>query len=417
MDKLLVKGNKRINGRIRNQTSKNAVLAMLAASILTDKEVVIRKCPKITDVDNMAKILVELGCKVKWEDDSLVIDCSSAHNHEIPHSLAKELRSSIFMLGPILGRFHKAKVAYPGGCDIGIRPIDLHIKGFKALNIDIDESGDTISCDGKDIRGNIIHLDFPSIGATENIMMAAVLAEGTTVIKNAAKEPEIVDLQNFINAMGGRIRGAGSSTIEIEGVKELGSVEYTPIPDRIVAGTYLIAAAITGGSIEVENCHPEHIYSLITKLRESTCKVEYFNDKIYLTAPKTLQSIHKIETMPFPGFPTDLQAQILALMTVANGTTLIVENIFETRYKHVAELLKMGAKITVKDRMAIVRGVSKLHGANVYAHDLRGGAALVIAGLAADGLTQINDVHHIERGYEDLAGTLQSVGADIKRIS
>lgn len=416
MDKLLVKGNKKINGRIRNQTSKNAVLAMLAASILTDKEVVIRNCPKITDVENMAKILVELGCGVKWEDDALVIDSSTASKSEIPHSLAKELRSSIFMLGSILGRFHKAKVAYPGGCDIGIRPIDLHIKGLKALNIDIEETGDTICCDGKEIRGSIIHLDCPSVGATENIMMAGVLAEGTTVIKNAAKEPEIVDLQNFINAMGGKIRGAGSSTIEIEGVKQLGRVEYTPISDRIVAGTYLISAAITGGSIEVENCHVEHIYSLITKLRESTCKVEYFNDKIYLKAPKTLQSIHKIETMPFPGFPTDLQAQILALMTVANGTSLIVENIFETRYKHVAELVKMGAKITVKDRMAIVRGVPKLYGANVYAYDLRGGAALVIAGLAADGLTQINDIHHIDRGYEDLAGTLQSLGADIKKI-
>lgn len=417
MEKLIVKGNRKLSGKINVQTSKNAVLPILAASILTNKKVILNKCPKIIDVFNMLKILEELGCNVKWEEDTVIIDSSNACKSEIPQNLAKELRSSIFMLGSILGRFHNAKVAYPGGCDIGIRPIDLHIKGLSLLNVKIEENGGTLYCDGKDIKGAIIHLDCPSVGATENIMMAAVLAQGSTIIRNAAKEPEIVDLQNFINAMGGKIKGAGSSTIEIEGVKKLDGVEYTPISDRIVAGTYLIAVAMTGGKVELENCCNEHIYSLITKLRESTCKIEYFNDKIYLSSPKQLQSIHTIETMPYPGFPTDMQAQLLSLTTIAEGTSLIIENIFETRFKHVAELIKMGAKVTVRDRMAIVRGVSKLNGAEVWAHDLRGGAALLLAGMAAEGVTEINDVYHIDRGYENVTDIMQNLGADVKRIS
>ena len=416
MEKLLVKGNNKINGKISIQTSKNAVLPILAASILTDKKVIIHKCPKIIDVYNMIRILKELGCKVKWNDSSIIIDSQQANKSEIPHNLAKELRSSIFMLGSILGRFHTAQVAYPGGCDIGIRPIDLHIKGLSALNVKIEESGGTLYCDGKDLKGDNIHLDCPSVGATENIMMAAVLASGKTIIRNAAKEPEIVDLQNFINKMGGKITGAGSSTIEIQGVKKLNGVEYTPIFDRIVAGTYLIATAMTGGKIEIDNCYAEHIYSLITKLKESTCKIEYFNDKIYLVAPKKLQSIHTVETMPYPGFPTDLQAQILSLTTIADGTSIIIENIFETRFKHVGELIKMGAKITVRDRMAIIRGVNRLNGTQVYAHDLRGGAALILAGLCGDGVTEINDVYHIDRGYENITGLLQKLGVDIKRV-
>lgn len=415
MEKLIVKGNNKLSGKVSVQTSKNAVLPMLAASILTDKKVVINKCPKISDVYNMIRILNELGCVTKWEDSSVIIDSSNACKSEIPQNLAKELRSSIFLLGSILGRFHYAKVAYPGGCDIGIRPIDLHIKGLSLLNVKVEESGGILYCDGKDIKGGTIHLDCPSVGATENIMMAAVLANGKTVIRNAAKEPEITDLQNFINKMGGKIKGAGSSTIEIQGVKKLGGVEYTPIPDRIAAGTYLIAAAMTGGKIEMECCC-EHIYSLITKLKESSCKTEYFNDKIYLSAPKRLQSIHTVETMPYPGFPTDLQAQMLSLTTMAEGTSIIIENIFETRFKHVAELIKMGAKVTVRDRMAIVRGVPKLNGAEVYSHDLRGGAALVLAAISAEGVTQINDIFHIDRGYENMELALSELGADIKRI-
>lgn len=417
MEKLIINGNKKLSGKICVQASKNAVLPILAASILTDKTVVLKKCPKIIDVYNMIRILKELGCDVKWEEDSIIIDSKNACKSEIPQNLAKELRSSIFMLGSILGRFKYAKVAYPGGCDIGLRPIDLHIKGLSLLNVIIEENGGTLFCDGKDLKGGNVHLDCPSVGATENIIMAAVLAKGNTIIRNAAKEPEITDLQNFINLMGGKITGAGSSTIEIEGVTKLNGVEYTPIPDRIAAGTYLIGAAMTGGVIEINNCCIEHFYSLVTKLRETACKIECFNDKIYLSSPKRLLPIHIIETMPYPGFPTDLQAQILSLCTIADGTSIIMENIFETRYKHVAELLKMGAKVTVRDRMAIVRGVNKLNGAEVWAHDLRGGAALVLAALAAEGVTQINDITHIDRGYEKIEIVMQSLGGDIKRVN
>jgi UDP-N-acetylglucosamine 1-carboxyvinyltransferase len=417
MEKLLVKGKTKLNGKVCVQTSKNAVLPILAASILTDKKVIIKKCPKIIDVLNMIRILKELGCVVQWEGDNIIIDSSGANKSEIPQNLAKELRSSIFMLGSILSRFHKAKVAYPGGCDIGIRPIDLHIKGLSMLNVKIEESGGTLYCEGKDLKGAVIHLDCPSVGATENIIMASVLAKGETIIQNAAKEPEIVDLQNFINKMGGRISGAGSSIIHITGVDKLQGVEYQPIPDRIAAGTYLIGAAMTGGSIELSNCCTEHIYSLITKLKESTCKIDYINDKIYLKAAKRLQSIHTIETMPYPGFPTDLQAQMLSLTTIAKGTSIIIENIFETRYKHVAELNKMGAKITVRDRMAIVRGVKSLYGTQVCAHDLRGGAALLLAAVSAEGVTEISDVFHIDRGYENMTDIMISLGADIKRVN
>lgn len=416
MEKLLVKGNNRLSGSIRVQTSKNAVLPLLAASILTEKKVVLKKSPKISDVYNMIRILENTGCNVKWDDDSIIIDSSNSFKSEISPALAKELRSSIFMLGSILGRFKYAKVAYPGGCDIGIRPIDLHIKGLKLLNVKIEENCGTLYCNGSNMHGNVIHLDCPSVGATENIMMAAVLAKGSTVIRNAAKEPEINDLQNFMNKMGAKVYGAGSSTIEIEGVKSLKGVEYTPISDRIVAGTYLTAVAMTGGEIELTNCCPEHIYSLITKLRETACKIECFNDKIYLKAPKRLLPLHTVETAPYPGFPTDLQAQVLSMTTIADGTSVIIENIFETRYKHVAELLKMGAKITVRDRMAIVRGVERLNPANVWAHDLRGGVALVLAALTAEGESEINDVEHIDRGYEKIEDIFTSVGGQVKRV-
>lgn len=417
MEKLIINGNKRLSGSIKSQTSKNAVLPLLAASILTQEQIVLKHAPDITDVHNMIKILRDTGCEVVWEKDNIIINSCGAHRSEISQSLAKELRSSIFMLGSILGRFKRAKVPYPGGCDIGIRPIDLHIKGLKLLNVNIEESGGTLYCDGSNMRGNTIHLDCPSVGATENIMMAAVLAKGTTVIRNAAKEPEITDLQNFMNLMGAKIYGAGSSTIEIEGVKELKGVEYAPIFDRIAAGTYLIAAAMTGGEIEITNCNCEHIFSLITKLRESACKVLCFNDKIYLKAPKRLLPLHTLETMTYPGFPTDLQAQTLSLTSIADGTSIIIENIFETRFKHVGELLKMGAKITVRDRMAIVRGVSKLNAAKMWAHDLRGGAALVLAALTAEGQSEVCDIAHVDRGYEDMEGVLTELGADIKRVT
>ncbi len=413
MEKYIIRGGRKLNGSVKVHASKNAVLPILAASILTEEKVRIRNCPGISDVVNMLEILRILGCRIDWEGSDVVIDSSQADKHKIPVSLAKKLRSSIFMLGSIIGRFGSARISYPGGCDIGLRPIDLHIKGLKSLNVDIVEHFGMIDCNGKGLCGGVINLDFPSVGATENIMMAATLAKGKTVILNAAKEPEIEDLQNFINAMGGKVSGAGSSTVEIEGVSELHGAEYSPMPDRIVAGTYLIAGAMCGGEIEVQNVNAEHIQSVLFKLRESACKIECNRDKIVLTAPERLQACHLIETNPYPGFATDLQAQMLAALSIAEGTSVIVENIFETRFKHAGELVKMGANITIRDRMAVVRGVPQLSGAEVFAFDLRGGAALVLAGLAAAETTIVNDIYHIERGYFEFEKNLSALGADI----
>ena len=416
MGKFIIDGGTKLFGSAIIQSSKNAILPMLAASLLNREKVTINNCPKIADVLNMIKILESLGCSVVFEDGKVEIDSSRASGCKITHDLSKALRSSIFLLGSILGRFKYGKVAYPGGCDIGQRPIDFHLKGLKCLSVEITEFGGEIECIGENLQGANIQFDFPSVGATENIMLAAVLAEGKTIIRNAAKEPEIVDLQNFINAMGGNIKGAGSSTIEIVGVEELKKVSYTPIPDRIVAGTLLMAGAMCGGEIELCNCMPEHVYSLIFKLRETACQIELQNDKIYLKVSRRLKCVHMVETAAYPGFPTDLQAQFVSLASISEGTTAIVENIFETRYKHVPELIKMGANITVRDRIAIVRGVQKLTGAEIFAKDLRGGAALVLAGLCADGQTVVNDIYHIDRGYERLDELLTTLSAKIKRV-
>ena len=416
MEKYIIRGGKRLGGSISVHASKNAVLPILAASLLTTEPVLVRNCPSISDVSNMLEILRILGCRIEWEGTDVRIDSSQADRHKIPVSLAKKLRSSIFMLGSILGRFQSAKISYPGGCDIGLRPIDLHIKGLKCLNVEIVERSGLITCDGKRLSGGVVNLDFPSVGATENLMMAAALAPGKTVILNAAKEPEIEDLQNFINSMGGKISGAGSSTVTVEGVHSLHGTEYRPISDRIVAGTYLIAGAMCGGEIEVRNANPEHLQSLLFKLRESACKIDVKRDTITLTAPERLSACHLIETNPYPGFATDLQAQMLAAMSVADGTSVIVENIFETRFRHAGELIKMGANITVRDRTAVVRGVPYLSGAEVFAFDLRGGAALVLAGLAASETTVVNDIYHIERGYDGVDRNLRNLGADIRKV-
>lgn len=415
MDKYLINGGKRLEGEVSVQSAKNAMLPLLAASLLSDGKVAIERCPMISDVLNMADILRGLGCTVDFSGGSVVISVENADSYEIPSELAKVVRSSIFMLGPVLGRFRRAKVAYPGGCDIGLRPIDQHLMGLRKLGVEIEEENGYINCKADNLRGAEIHLDCPSVGATENIMMLAVLAEGRTLIHNAAQEPEIEDLQNFLSAMGAKIAGAGENTVEITGVEKLKGVTYTPVPDRIEAGTLLLAAAMTGGEIALTGCREEHISSLIHKLRDSACKFDINRDKIYMTAPRRPRSVRRVETMPYPGFPTDLQAQFLAFSSVAKGTSVIVENLFETRFKHVQELRKMGADIVVKDRTAVVTGVPRLHGADVVAHDLRGGAALVLAGLAAEGSTSVSDIHHIDRGYENFEGKLRSLGADIRR--
>ncbi len=416
MDKYIIEGGEKLFGKIEAQSAKNTVLPLLAASVLTDEQVKIRGVPTIVDVENMMRILSELGCKIRRRNDCTVIDSSNAVSHEIPSRLTKELRSSVFMLGSVLTRFGKARISYPGGCDIGLRPIDLHLSGLKRLGVTITEEGGYIECKADKLVGAEILLDFPSVGATENIILAAVKAQGITVIRNAAKEPEIVDLQNFLNAMGAKVRGAGGGTVVIEGVKRLHGVEYTPIGDRIEIGTYLIATASCGGEIETTGVPPENIAALLHKLRENGCKIHTKNDKIILRSDGKLRSVDLIETSPFPGFPTDMQAQYCALCATASGTSLIVENLFETRYRYAAELKRMGADITVRDRTAVVRGVERLHGAKVTASDLRGGAALVVASLKAEGQCEVLDLSHIDRGYADFEYKLKKLGAKIRRV-
>ena len=416
MDKFIIDGGGKLCGNVDVQSAKNTVLPLLAASVLTDEQVKIRNVPMINDVENMIHILSEVGCKIKRQKDYAVIDSSNAVSHEIPARLTRELRSSVFMLGSVLSRFHRAKISYPGGCDIGLRPIDLHLSGLKRLGVEIVEKDGYIDCRVNKLKGAEILLDFPSVGATENIILAAVKAEGYTVIRNAAKEPEIVDLQNFLNAMGGKVRGAGGGTVVIEGVKRLRGVEYEPMGDRIEAGTYLIATASCGGEICTRGVSAENIAALLHKLRENGCKIHTKNDKIWLVSSGKLKSVDLVETMPFPGFPTDLQAQYAALCATAKGTTLVVENLFETRYRYAAELKRMGADITVRGRTAVIRGVEKLHGATVSASDLRGGAALVVAALNAEGQSSVFDLWHIDRGYADFEGKLRKLGAKIRRI-
>lgn len=417
MDKFEIRGGVSLDGELEISSAKNSVLALLAAAILTDEPVVIHNCPEIGDVYNMLKILEALGCKILRQGRAVVIDSSAADSYEIPRNYGREIRSSIFMLGSILGRFRKAKAVFPGGCDIGLRPIDLHLKGLRELNVKVREQGADILCDASAARGKKIHLDFPSVGATENIMLAAATIKGRTVICNAAKEPEIVCLQDMLNKMGGKVAGAGGDTIEIEGVKKLRGAEITPIPDRIVAGTYVIAAAMTGGRVCLRKCRPSDLTALISKLNGCACDILTAEDSLLVKGYKRPRSVLMVETAPYPGFPTDLQAQVLALQTVSKGTGVIVENIFETRFKHVGELKKMGAEIVVKDRYAIVRGVPKLYGTQVTAHDLRGGAALVLAGLAAEGVTTVEDVRHVDRGYFRMEDDLRALGALVKRLS
>ena len=416
MDKYIISGGRRLEGGVRIQTAKNSVLPILAASVLTDEPVTVLNVPDITDVRNMVRILGCLGCRARYLGNDIIIDSSSADNCEIPRALAHELRSSVFLLGSVISRFRKAKIAYPGGCDIGLRPVDLHLTGLKRLGVEITESNGYINCVCDKLAGNEIMLDCPSVGATENIMLAAVKAEGVTTIKNAAREPEIEDLQNFLNSMGAKVSGAGTGTVVIEGVQKLGGSVYQPIADRIEAGTFLIAAAMCGGEVELSGVNAENLSPLLHKLRENGCKLRIKNDKINIKSDKRPVSVKSVETQPYPGFPTDLQAQMTALCCVCAGNSIIAENLFETRFKYVPELRKMGADITVIDRCAFVRGVEKLKGAAVVAHDLRGGAALVIAALAAEGDSEVLDISHIDRGYSGFEYKLSSLGAKIKRV-
>ena len=416
MSKYIINGGYKIDGSIEVECAKNAYLPILAGTILCEEEVILKSCPNFVDVKNMCKILEKLNMKVTFQSGAVIINGENANANFVPVDIAKLLRSSIFTMGAMLGRFKKARVAYPGGCDIGLRPINFHLKGLKDIGVKITESHGIINCDASNMCGGVVHLDFPSVGATENIMLCAVLGKQIVTIMNAAREPEILDLANFLNSMGAKITGAGTSTIEIEGVDKLHGTEYKPIGDRIIAGTYLLAGAITGGQIEVKGCNTQYFASLIDKLHNSGCILRVKSDKIYLKSPKTLKSVGFVQTMVYPGFPTDLQSQILTLQTVSKGCCVIQENLFESRFKFVPELIKMGANVRVKERTAVVEGVPYLSGAEVYAKDLRGGASLVLAGLNAHGYTTVNDIYHIERGYNNLDLALNSLGACVKRI-
>ncbi len=415
MGKFEIYGGKKLSGRVELESAKNAVLPLLAGAILTDEQVVIKNCPKIDDVLTMVEILRALGVNANFEGNNLVVNSKTINSYSIPVSLVKELRSSIFMLGSLLSRVGKANICYPGGCDIGLRPIDIHLSALKSMGVRIIEQGGELNCSVKGLKGRDIYLDFPSVGATENIMLSAVLAEGKTQIRNPAKEPEIVDLMNYLNSMGAKVYGAGTSTILIEGVKKLHGVEYTPITDRIEAGTFMLAAAITGGEVEIKGIKAKNISSLIHKLCDNSCKITIKNDIIYLKSGAVKKSFGLV-TAPYPAFPTDLQAQTTALLCVCKGESVVTENMFETRFNHLPELIKMGANVFVKGRTAFIRGVKELCGADVRAMDLRGGAALVLAGLSAKGKTTVNDIYHIERGYLNFDKKLSALGADIVRI-
>lgn len=416
MEKYVINGSNKLYGEVGIQAAKNSVLPILAGSVLTDGKVKVENVPDITDVKNMIKILSCLGCDIEYVDNSVVIDSSNADKYEIPSKLAHELRSSVFLLGSVVSRFKRAKIAYPGGCDIGLRPVDIHLSGLKRLGVQITEENGYILCKCERLMGNEIMLDCPSVGATENIMLAAVKAEGITVIQNAAREPEIEDLQNFLNGIGAKIKGAGTGTITIEGVKKLSGCTYLPIADRIEAGTFLVAGAMCGGEVVVKGIKSENLSSLIHKLRENGCVLHVKNDRIVLKSNKRLISVKSIGTQPYPGFPTDLQAQMTALSCICRGQSIITENLFETRFKYVPELRKMGADVTVINRSAFVRGVERLNGATVIAQDLRGGAALVLAGLCAEGRTEVLDISHIDRGYALFEYKLRELGGDVVRM-
>lgn len=416
MEGFLVKGGECIQGTVKVDSAKNAVLPILAASILTEETVMIDHCPRLVDVYAMESMLKMLGCACSWQENCLAIESGRLHNWEMPDAISKQIRSSIFLLGPILGRLRKATVTYPGGCEIGIRPIDLHLKGLRALGVQITDGEGILYCDGRFMHAGDVYLDYPSVGATENVMMAAALLPGTTYIHNAAREPEIEDLQQFINRMGGKIRGAGTQLIEIEGVEKLHGLTYRPMPDRIVAGTLLCAAAITGGEITLENVRPMDLIAVEAKLTEMGCRMYDDDTRVHLTAPRRLKAFSSLQTQPHPGFPTDMQAQMMAVSCLARGTAVIVENVFESRFAHVSDLNRMGARIRVNGRVAVIEGVAKLFGRRVCARDLRGGAALVLAGLAAEGETLIENVRLIDRGYAALEGTLAKLQGNIQRV-
>ncbi len=417
MEQYVIKGGNPLHGEVVIGGAKNAALAILAAAVMTDETVTIENLPNVRDINVLLQAISEIGAKVERVNAHKVrINGSFIQDIRVDNEFIRKIRASYYLVGALLGKYKRAEVALPGGCDIGSRPIDLHMKGFRAMGARVDIAHGIIRAHAEQLTGTHIYLDKVSVGATINIMMAAAMAQGKTVIENAAKEPHVVDVANFLNAMGARIRGAGTDVIRIVGVEKLHKTEYSIIPDQIEAGTFMFAAAACGGDIVVKNVIPKHLEATTAKLHEVGCKVEEFDDAVRVIADGRLMHT-QVTTLPYPGFPTDMQPQMAVLLGMASGTSTVTESIFENRFKYVDELTRMGAEIKVESNIAIVTGVERYTGARVNAPDLRAGAALVIAGLAAEGITIVDDIYYIERGYEDLEGKLQGLGAEIEKVS
>lgn len=417
MSKYTIRGGNKIEGRLAIRGAKNSILPIIAATILNESVSTIHNVPDISDVYVMIKILESIGCKVKYEDGTLVVDSSNISSMEIDEHYVRKMRSSIIVMGAMIGRLDYTKISHPGGCAIGSRPIDLHLKALKELGVRIEEDDGFIKCFKDKLVGSTINFEFPSVGATENTMLAAVKAKGITKIYNAAREPEIEDLQDFLNSMGAKVRGAGTNYIEIEGVEALHEVEHTVIPDRIAIGTYMVASSITGGCLEVDRVIIPHMEPISDKLRAAGCDIEYKGNGLVMTSPKIIQAIDLVRTSPHPGFPTDMQAQLMSLMALSNGTSVFHETIFENRFMHCAELTRLGANIKyITENICMIKGVANLHNAKVKSPDLRGGAALILAALTINGETEVSNIYHVERGYENIEQTLRSLGADILKI-
>lgn len=414
---MLVRGGKALRGTIVVGGAKNAVLPIIIAAMLAKTPSHFDEVPMLDDVDTICEVLKYLGVRIDDSvDHALTVDSSGLNNYEPPYDLVSTMRASFLVLGPLIARLGKARISMPGGCAIGARPIDIHLKAFEAMGVKVEQGYGYIEASAPwGVHGATIYFDFPSVGATEHVMMLAALADGKTVLENVAQEPEIVDLANYLNKMGAKVRGAGTSVIKIEGVKELHGADYTIIPDRIEAGTYMIAAAMTGGDVMIENVLPEHQKPLTAKLREAGAIVEEDVDRIHVVSNGKLKAVD-VKTLPFPGFPTDMQAQMMAMLVVAEGNSRVTETVFENRFMHVNELMRMGAKITTEGRSAAISGPSHLTGCSVRCTDLRAGAAMILAGLVADGETTIGDLHHIDRGYENIVEKLRGLGADIERV-
>lgn len=414
MGKFVIEGGKRLGGKIKAERAKNSVLPIIAASLLTKEEVVIRDCPDISDVKNMLAIVKHLGAHYRIQDGNLIIKNDDIKKNYIPLELSDKLRSSVLLAGALVARFRRAEISLPGGCKIGKRPVDMHLAAFNALGVTTEESERSVFFRRDKLRGGTVELTVPSVGATENALIAACVADGETIIKNAAREPEIVDLARFLQSIGGKVFGAGTEVIRVTGVKKFHGTEYMPVFDRIETGTYLVAAAITGGEIEISGVRAENISALIGKLCDNTCKLRVKNDIIYLLAGKRRAPMF-VKTGYYPYFPTDMQAQITALSAVSEGVSVVEESVFENRFCYAEELNKMGANVSVNGRIAIVNGVKRLRGTEVVAQDLRGGAALVLAGLNAEGKTVVHGAEHIERGYARIEKKLKALGAEIIR--